>query len=371
MKSTEHSIPLVSVVMPVYNTAAYVGQAIESILAQTYANFEFIIVDDASSDNSVEVVRSYVDERIRLIINETNQGISRTRNRGMEVAQGKYIAIFDSDDISLPYRLERQVSFLEKNPDFGLVGGGVVPINEQGQVIGEQWRYTEAPEELPVLLLFGNYFAQPAVTLRASVVADQQYDPSFVTAGDYEFWTRVARRSKVWNLPETMIKYRRHTQGITRRTPRTESLRSIQKIASWQLAYLHLQLSEEELLLFVHLIRNSYDPKRMALIRRFKETSLTFTDCWDLLDRILEANEQHRVYNLTACRKVIDNQKQQLAHVYILACYLQADQYDTRLLMQYFFSDRGYRFVRFSATLKLIVKCLLSVKHSKSNQQEI
>ena len=114
--------PLVSVAMPAYNSEEYVKQAIDSVLAQTFSDFELIIVNDGSSDRSKEIILSYTDERIRYLENEKNLGIVKTRNRCIANAAGKYIAVLDNDDIALPFRLEEQVRFLEANSDYGVCG---------------------------------------------------------------------------------------------------------------------------------------------------------------------------------------------------------------------------------------------------------
>ena len=334
--------PQVSVVMPVFNTAAYVGQAIESILQQTYQNFEFIIIDDASHDNSVKIINTYRDERIRFISNSFNQGISKTRNQGMAKANGKYIAVFDSDDISLPYRLEKQVAFLENNPEFGLIGGQVIPIDEQGTVIGDTWQFTAEPEEIPVILLFRNYFAQPSVMLRATAIANQWYDPTFITAGDYEYWTRIIRRTKVWNLNGPLIQYRRHSEGITRRTDLTNSLQSIKRIIANQLAHLGITLAKAELILFQELARTSYDPKRIALKQRFKRDKQSLESCFRLLDTIEKANSHRNIYDLAACEKVLKKQKRELTTLYAQTRYLEADKHTLHLLTSFFFLLTNY-----------------------------
>ena len=127
--------PLVSVVMPLYNAEKYVGEAVESVLSQSYTNFELIIVNDASTDKSVAQVKRIVDRRIVIIENEKNLGIVASRNRGLALAKGKYIAVLDSDDIALPNRLEKQEAFLEANPEYGICGSYYHVINGNGKKI--------------------------------------------------------------------------------------------------------------------------------------------------------------------------------------------------------------------------------------------
>ena len=362
--------PLVSVVMPVFNTAVYVGEAIESILAQTYLNFEFIIIDDASSDNSIQVINTYQDQRIRLIVNKSNQGISLTRNRGMAEANGKYIAVFDSDDISLPHRLEKQVNFLEEHSDFGLIGGQVIPIGSDSNPVGHPWLVPTKADEMHILLLFTNCFAQPSVMLRKSALPEKWYDPSFTTAGDYELWTRLLRSTKGSNLSEPLIRYRIHNKGITRRADKANSLHSVKKIIKEHLAYLGLSFSEEELILFQQFSRNSYDPERWLLEQRFREDKQTLVKCLYLLDKIEEANDRQCKFDIDASRRVLREQKEYLLERYVQVTFSETDQYDLRLLSHYFFSPfRLYRYCGLRYTLTLSLKCLTRLNPASQNKR--
>src|SRR5262245_21907442 len=123
--------PRVTVLIPVYNRVQYVAVAIESILAQHFTNFELLLIDDGSTDGSLEVLRSYTaDPRVRLLRNESNLGIPRTRNKGVALARGEYVAMLDSDDYAYPTRLGRQVDFLDRHPDYALVGTWTAGMNE-------------------------------------------------------------------------------------------------------------------------------------------------------------------------------------------------------------------------------------------------
>ncbi len=355
--------------MPVYNTAKYLRKAVESILIQTYTNFEFIIIDDASSDDSVAIIRSYQDNRIRLIINESNQGISRTRNRGLDAARGRYIAVFDSDDISLPDRIKKQVEFFEANPDYGLVGGQVIPISECGDVLGDVWSYNAEPEEIPVLLLFRNYFAQPSVMIRTTAVGAHRYDPSFTTAGDYDFWTRIVQGTKSWNLPIPLVNYRRHAEGITQRSDRAMSIESVERIVGRQLTYLGIRLSKEELKLFRQLTRNSYDPNRIVLTRKFKEDKHVLKECFRLLEKIEEANKRCNIYESTACKRILCRQKKELATLYARSRYINPNKYSVSLLIQFLFLPyQSYRYIPLKDTIRLILNCLIGYSKAKNEK---
>jgi glycosyltransferase involved in cell wall biosynthesis len=349
--------------MPVFNTSRYVSVAIESMLKQTYENFEFIIIDDCSEDESVAIIEDYQDPRIKLIKNEENLGISNTRNKGLRAAQGKYIAVFDSDDIAPANRLEKQVSFLEENPEFGLIGGAVQPIGEDGQHIGSAWDYPAPPEEVPVRLLFGNYFAQPAVMIRARVLADTEpYNPAFVTAGDYDLWVRLSRVTRVWNLPEVMLYYRMHGSGITRKTKRDISLGSIKKIIGSHLHYLEIEHTEEDLSIYLEITNNSYDKSFEAFVRRLKRGYLPDV-YFSLLSSIGFANQKLKRFDQEALNRVLDEKKQLIEELYAKKYFTKHQTYNLKLLRQFFASPlRPARFLSFKEKSRFVLKCLLHYK---------
>ena len=129
--------PIVTVLMSVYNGERYLNEAIDSILAQTFTDFEFLIIDDASTDSTPKILHSYDDPRIRIVTNEENLGLTKSLNKGLALAQGEYIARMDADDISLPERLMMQLNFLIDNKTVPLVGSGAIMIDEDGKSIGK------------------------------------------------------------------------------------------------------------------------------------------------------------------------------------------------------------------------------------------
>ena len=352
--------PSVSVIMPVFNTSSYVQAAIESILKQTYDDFEFIIIDDCSEDESVSIIQAYKDSRIKLIRNDQNLGISHTRNKGMRAAQGKYIAVFDSDDIAPANRLEKQVSFLEKNSEFGLIGGAVQPIGEDGKPIGQAWDYPASPEEVPVRLLFGNYFAQPAVMIRAKALANTEpYNPEFVTAGDYDLWVRLSRVTRVWNLPEVMLYYRMHGSGITRKTKRDISLGSIKKIIGSHLDYLEIDHTEEDLSIYLEITNNSYDKSFDAFVNRLKR-GYPPDVYFRLLSSIGFANQKLNRFDQQALDRVLEEKKQLIKELYAKKYFTKHQTYNLNLLRQFFASPlRPARFLSFEEKARFVLKCLL------------
>ncbi len=204
---------MISVVMPVFNGEKFLKIAIESILNQTYTDFELIIINDGSTDKSAEIIKSYTDNRIRFLENEGNRGIFYTRNRLFEEVKGKYIAILDCDDYAEPKRLEKQVNFLDKNNEFGLVGSWITLIDGENKIKGA-WNLEYRPERISSKLLFSNQFAQSSVMMRKEF-SDLKYREEYPPVEDYDLWVRISYKTRVTNLAETLVKYRIHDQNIS------------------------------------------------------------------------------------------------------------------------------------------------------------
>ena len=202
--------PLVSVVMPTYNRHGILPKSIESILNQTYKNFEFIIVDDGSTDGSIDLLKAYAeaDPRIKIIQNETNKGIAYSRNRGTDAAKGKYIAIMDSDDYSLPKRLERHVKYLEQHPD--VVALNALYIEENKKENGtNNW---VPPNRFEIIFHLRNYFSNLSV-FRKDYVKEHniRYNENYISSEDYDFWAQIFMSGgKLRMLNEHLINVRRH-----------------------------------------------------------------------------------------------------------------------------------------------------------------
>lgn len=240
----------ITVAMPVYNGEKFLAKTIDSILAQTYSDFEMLIVDDGSTDNSAKILEKYAtqDKRIKVLYNGKNMGIVYTRNRSFSESDSEYIAILDHDDIALPNRLKEQIDFLDSHQEFGLVGSWVEQIDENDKPNGIVWKYSVSPEEIRSLMLFGNHFAQSSVTIRKKTLADIPYRQDYIYAEDYDLWTRIAEKWKVWNLPKILVKYRVHTAGITKTKPDFPKNAAI-KVQIRLLKNLGLNPSEEEIII--------------------------------------------------------------------------------------------------------------------------
>jgi glycosyltransferase involved in cell wall biosynthesis len=212
--------PLVSVVLPVYNCPRYVGQAVESILAQTYFDFELIVIDDGSVDETPDVVRRYGDPRIRLI-SQANRGLAGALNRGLELARGRYVGRQDQDDISLPERLAKQVAFLAAHPDCGLVGTWAEIWHEDTRT-ERIHAHPSDNADLKFQLLLDNPFVHSSVMIRKTAldrVGMYSTDPGRQPPEDYELWSRIAREFDVANLPEVLHVYREVEGSMSRLGP--------------------------------------------------------------------------------------------------------------------------------------------------------
>lgn len=205
----------ISIIMPVYNAEKYLREAIESILRQTYRNFVLYIINDGSSDNSEEIILSFKDQRIKYLKNSCNLGIVKTLNKGLEIADTKYIARMDADDICDKRRLETQYNELEKDSDLVLLGTAASLINEDGIIVGK----IIPPQDdraIRTSLLFSNVFIHSSVMIRNSILKENKwnYNINHKAVEDYGLWTKIADKYKVKILPLQLMKYRINTEGI-------------------------------------------------------------------------------------------------------------------------------------------------------------
>ena len=202
--------PLVSVVMPTYNRADLLPRSIDSILNQTYTNFEFIIVDDGSTDTTPTLLQTYAqnDPRIKILTNPKNKGISYSRNRGTDAAKGKYIAIMDSDDYSEPERLRKHVDYLEKNKDVTVLNALHYDMTQE-EATQNNW---VPPLRLDIIFHLKNYFTNIAV-FRTDFVRKHniRYNENMISSEDYDFWAQIFMKGgKLRMLNERLIQLRRH-----------------------------------------------------------------------------------------------------------------------------------------------------------------
>lgn len=213
--------PIISVLMPVYNSERYVAGSVESVLRQTLPDFEFIIVDDGSTDRSLEILRTYAakDSRIRLTSRE-NKGVARTRNEMLVQARGEFIAVMDADDIALPERFALQVSFLRTHPEVVCIGGAYEIIDEVGRLLTCLSPPRENGEiQQQALAGHGSICHSCAMIRRSSLLDINGYDEAFTIAPDLDLWLRLGEIGELVNLKEPILKYRIHTNSISGQNP--------------------------------------------------------------------------------------------------------------------------------------------------------
>ncbi|MDR0798877.1 MAG: glycosyltransferase, partial [Dysgonamonadaceae bacterium] len=206
----------ISVVMAVYNSETYLKEAIDSILSQTFTDFELILINDGSTDNSTAIITGYTDSRIRIINNGANQGLIASLNTGLTQSRGKYIARMDADDIALPARLQMQFDFMEAHPEVGLCGTNIETFFDDS----EQRFIARFPEEdatIRAFTFFQSPFCHPTVMMRREVIETYkiQYPAEFVRTEDYAMWVGMLPYTQAHNLQIVALRYRKHKGSVT------------------------------------------------------------------------------------------------------------------------------------------------------------
>ncbi len=289
------STSLISIIMPAYNAERHIRQAIQSILEQSYKHFELIIINDGSSDNTKAIIKSYGDNRIRFFENEKNSGIVFSRNRGLKLAKGEYIGMFDADDIAHREKFRMQVSFLEQNKDFGMVGSWIKFIDMDGKPLPGKWKLMASPEMIPSIMLFKNYFLQSAVLYRQACIRNFSFKEGFDILEDYLIWLEIIRDYKVWNLQKYLVDYRIHSGGVTKKHSK-EKLEKEERVFRMQLKELGISATETELESHL-LIRNDHPISSIHTLKSIEK--------WLL--KILASNEVLGVYDQKILTRTVFN----------------------------------------------------------------
>lgn len=256
--------PLISVIMPVYNGEKYLKEAIDSILNQTFTDFEFIILNDGSTDKTEDIVLGYDTPRIRYVKNEINLKISKTLNKGIALAKGKYIARMDADDISLPERFEKQVKFMDDNLDIGVSGTWLQTFGDSCSI----WSPPESHEEIIIDMLFRSPLMHPTVFIRKKILLSMNkiYNESFNGVEDYELWTRLSKITKLANIPEVLLNYRINDFSKNRKHYKNKQLLLANLVRNKYLANNIIECSKCELELHNKLACKEYLPTDAFLI---------------------------------------------------------------------------------------------------------
>jgi len=210
---------MISVIMPVYNGEHHLKEAIDSILNQSYSDFEFLIINDGSSDRSEEIILSYKDDRIKYIINETNLGIVRTLNKGIDLASSKYIIRMDADDISMPHRFEKQIAFMEGHPEIAASGTNILKFynDDINQIKSSNVKLED--RDLKIRTIFYTAFWHPTMIMKTQVLKDNElrYRSDYKYAQDKALWIDISKHGAIANQNEPLLYYRVHENQVSKK----------------------------------------------------------------------------------------------------------------------------------------------------------
>ncbi|MFB2834785.1 glycosyltransferase family 2 protein [Floridanema evergladense] len=287
--------PHASAIMPVYNREEYLKETIDSVLNQTFTDFEFIIIDDGSSDRSVEIIKSYKDPRIKLFLNDKNSGTSYSRNRGIDLSSGDYIITIDSDDINLPQRFATQIAYMDSHPEVGICGSWVKTI---GEVAGELWRCAVNPEIVHCRTLFEAVLCHPSTIIRRKYLDEYslRYSVELKRAQDWDLYCRGARHFQVANIPEVLVYYRwrKYGKNLSDEELMSQKYYYFYEIDKRNFSALNLQPTEQEML--VH--------RRLGNLELKKDRDFVIeANKW--LNKLLEANQIAKVYPQSTFHQVL------------------------------------------------------------------
>lgn len=287
---------LVSVIMSNYNTPEeYLRASIESILNQTYQNFEFIIVDDCSTDNSLSIIESYTDDRIKIIKNPQNLGITKSLNRALAVARGEFVARMDADDISLETRFAKQVEFLKNHPDHIVCGTGVRLIGDWQTKHTNEYICSIIPdkETYQIQLLFSNYpnIVHPTAMFNHNILLKHNitYNENYPLAQDYRMWVSCSEASECANINEILLKYRVHGKAVSNDKKELQKKIAIQIIQE-QLDKLHVKLDED------------YADIHKGFLFNRKPYDIR---CKKWIKTLLKQNKKYKIYNQKKMKNIL------------------------------------------------------------------
>lgn len=249
-------MPKISIIMPVYMAEKYVKYAVESVLNQSYSDFELIVIDDKGTDNSISIVEGIKDSRIKILENDINRGIAFSRNRGIENAAGEYIALMDDDDFTPVYRLKIENEFLDSNPDISVVGGAKNTIDEHNNLINyNNGQMIHNPDRVRAELLFHDVVANGSTMFRKEFVLSHaiKYQNNMNGMEDYRFWIDCSVSGKIVNLDHVLLYWRDNPENETSKNTSLQKLErqeTFKKIQEYALKTNGFSLNEDELKCF-------------------------------------------------------------------------------------------------------------------------
>lgn len=285
----------VSVILPVFNTERYIREAIQSIVDQTFRNWELILIDDASTDGTLEIARSFEDSRVKIVQNPSNMKVVKSLNLGIRLSSGRYIARMDADDIAHPLRLAKQFKYLEEHQDIALCGTWVQSIGGENRIIRGPLRH----EQIQASFLFHNVIVHPSVMFRKEPFMEQGmlYDDTFTNAEDYGLWVRAIEKFRLSNMGEVLLKYRVHDLNVSvlKAVNQGELDRMHYRIYTYYLNVLQIPFKEEDLV--IH--------RKIGLRRLGRLEGRELSDNLDWLRRLTVANRKIRYFERSAFSYVI------------------------------------------------------------------
>lgn len=339
--------PKISVIMPVYNAGKYLREAIDSILNQTFSDFEFLIYNDGSTDDSDEIIKSYIDPRIKYAKIKKNAGYVVLLNKGIEEARGEFIARMDADDISLPFRFEEQLKFMKENDEIGICGSWIEQFGNHSAIVN----LPSTNLDINTSLFYGTPFSHPSVMIRGSVLRDNNlfYDNHYLFAEDYELFERMSLFTQAANITKVLLKYRLHgTQVSTKK---------------WNKQY--FLAGKIQARRFFRVLKNPQSSDLIFLEDFFTHNSNIDNHWFKQIDFykkiILEENNQYpkevilKAVNAFSEKNTNNNIKQ-----YLLSNYYNTSNFSIKLLLKFLNEEKRVRKqLDNKLFLKFITKCIL------------
>lgn len=338
--------PKVTVLMSVYNGERYLKDAIDSILSQSYADFEFLIINDGSTDSSEKIILSYSDKRIRLVNNEKNIGLVNSLNKGLELSSGEYIVRMDCDDISLMNRLSVQVKFMDKHQSVGASGSYYNLMLNGKKAIAD---FPLKSDEIKCFMMFNSPIAHPSVIIRKSVISKNnlKYRSEYIHAEDYDLWSQLSEVSDLANVSAVLLNYRVHSNQITSNEKLvSQKYESLTGIRTRHLKMINIVPSAEEMNLH-HLISDG---------RKASSTQeLLDSEIW--LKKMLLQVRNNNKFDSNSFEKIVLER-------WLRMCF---NYYGGKKGFQYFLNSELYRLIElsFGKKLELLKNLYLSYKRKK------
>lgn len=339
--------PTITVIMPVYNAERYLRESISSILEQTFYDFEFLIFNDGSTDKSLAVIQSFSDSRIKVLDDGQNHGLVYQLNQGLQLARGKYLARMDADDISDLFRFEKQVKFMDANPEIGLCGTWMDTIGPNGYVL----QFPDNDHDIRLASIADSCFGHPSVMIRSSVLRENNlwYQESLLPAEDYHFWLEIGAYTKLANIPEFLVHYRLHDGQISKQKREAQRKKAQLARDSQIEALLERTLSKDEK------IWN-------ALIFDPIDRELTFDMVLKLQNwnqHLLKANQIRDLYDQSKFIDLLSKKLYEVVRNYYIQKFVESNQYGVKLLIEFISSKPfAFKYLGKKGSFKFLFKCL-------------